>query len=116
MGMTNDPDETAVLDLNRAHRKIVTLFGRDGVIDADERQVLSLFDAAKARLGTSYRRRRAFEAWMRNGDNDYTRRLARHADITFVDAGAIVGTVTPLAIAEDTTNERRSEATPNDAA
>lgn len=104
MGMTHDPDETAVLDLAVAQRKIVALFQRDGVVDTEEQRTLIVLDQARQRLSLSYRRRRWFEAFQRNGDNAYTRRLARGADITFVADGAVVSELTTLVPARN--NER----------
>lgn len=109
------PDETAIFDIGLARRKIVALFGRDGSIDRDERNALTLLEGAHTQLGTSYRRRRAVDAWLRNGNTDHTQRLARSADIVFVEGGAQTAIVSTLALTPDTQQHRR-ECTPDDAA
>ena len=115
MGMTPHPDEDAVLGLGIARRKIVALFSRDDVIDADEHQVLSLVDAVHQRMSHSYCARRWFESYLRNGNNEYTRRLARAADIPVVTDGTVAGELTTLVLAEDT-KTRRQDCHPDDAA
>ena len=96
------PDETALLDLSIATRQIVAIFARDHVIDDEERRVLSIVEEARQRLSHSYLARRWFDAYQRNGDNEYTRRLARSADITVISDGAATGTLATLALAPDT--------------
>lgn len=85
MANTPHPDENAIFDLAMARRKIEALFRRDGVIDPDEASALTLIDASHTQLGTSYRRRTAVESWLRNGLTDRTQRLARTADIQFIE-------------------------------
>jgi hypothetical protein len=86
MAMTNDPDETNVLRLNIVRRRIEQRLAADGLIDAEDAATLIEFDALAAEIGLRTRRRRALEAYQRNGLNPYTRRLLRDAGLAIDEA------------------------------
>ena len=89
MAMTHDPDETDILDLHLIRRHIEARFASDGTVCADDRAVLMALDTRLTRLSTRYKRRRAFDSWVRNGDSAYTRRQLH-------GAGLEIDEITPL--------------------
>jgi hypothetical protein len=62
-----DPDEDVLMDYGIARQKMVRVFSRDGVIDAQEREALAAFDRPNQAHAARYHVRRVFESLMRNG-------------------------------------------------
>lgn len=116
MGMTNDPDETAILDLGDARRQLEARLAADGVLCERDRAALAALDHPVATIRCRWKARRAFEAVMRNGISYYTRTLARDAGIAFVADGGQLTNVIQVAELEHSTKTRREDCTPLDAA
>lgn len=112
MSTNNDPDETAVLDLNVAKRRIVELFAADGIVDANERAAIAMLEAPVSLLSRRFRVRKSFESIMRNGINRYTRTNATDVGVAFVHADGEMRNVIEFTDAK----KRRQESTPDSAA
>ena len=102
MGMTNDPDETAVLDIAVARRHLRARLAADGTLCHEDRAALQALDAPVAAITMRVRARRALEACLRNGLSYYTRTIAKDAGIAFVTQGEQVTDVVQLPLATHT--------------
>ena len=112
MATNHDPDETAVMDINMAKRRIIERLWADGVYDADDRAAITALEVPVQTLSQRSRIRRNFESIMRNGINRYTTTNAKDAGIAFVAAGDRLDNVIPW----PNTEMRRQDVGPDDAA